>query len=506
MESLDGKALALLAREPSLLPNLIQFPWIATGAWYIEDRPLYNQFKKTGYPTNIYTINEREEGGHWEEFNNFPPSLTSFKSRTGRPYAIFQLSMASLLPSMLTSLDIGAIEWKCDTFPNWPPSLTTLKTIGTTSFSLRCFRYLPRCLKTLDLGNIYSKKKRPGASFDDLCTIGRECLQPDASQWSACKSSILSMLHMPLEGRLDYINAIESGRLFGLPLSLTSFNIEYTASNVEFRHFDILLPPHATEISIMIPIDFNSKLFHPLPPSPSLQLSLLLKDTTTGTSPDQSPQLSTLANSYLQSLSVGIFPRRSSLTFARALTSLPQSLQKLRIYVYVFNKEPKKMKSSHLKLLPPKLESFSYPGLLADPFASWVECLPLTLVELDVPKLVLTGKQIKFLPRSLLLLTATLSKVSPTRLLDFPRTLHTLDNRSESTDSSKYLSVEEWKTIISTYRPFWRIWESGIDKMSFKPDVASQSAKKSLPTLNKDAVAEINDIDPRVLRRFCLSQ
>ena len=131
----------------------------------------------------------------------------------------------------------------------------------------------------------------------------------------------------------------------------------------------------------------------------------------------------------------------------------------------------------------------------------------MTLVELDVPKLVLTGDQIKFLPRSLLLLSTTLSQVSRPDLLDFPRGLHTLvTNDSDSEYPTKYLSVQDWKVVISTYRPFWRIWESDIAKISLELDLASQSAKNLHSNTIKALATQINDIDPRVLRRFSLYQ
>ena len=243
MLSVNEYGLALLNQERDLLPNLKQFPIIDLDERGLNILELTESIRSLSWPPNMleaiyYAIDDSPS-----IYEDLPSAMTSFTVRTYDETPLLQSSAIHRLPRGLTSLSIPELEWADIDVSTWPTTLIDLTVHHGSTFGTDCFYLLPRNLQSFSIHEEYETEEGEEegdfeddderdfpegenhllhGDFDILCTVGRESLSID-THWISIKQLILkkvSSVHgMAAE---TYIEKVESGQLYGLPLTLTS--------------------------------------------------------------------------------------------------------------------------------------------------------------------------------------------------------------------------------------------------------------------------------------------
>ena len=249
MLSVDDKGLALLNQERDLLPNLKQFPIIDLDFINMEVGEYFSESLETlSWPPNMLELicYASDDDAVFEEL---PSAMTSLTVISHDETPILRPSVIHCLPRGLTYLSIVQLEWTNIDVSTWPSTLIDFAILDGTIFNADHFCLLPRNLKTFSIQ--YCERLEgaeaeidlnplPPHRFEALFSLGRESLSTD-THWTSIKRLIQtknSSVHgMTAE---TYISSIESGQLYGLPLTLTSLSLPE-----EFQPLQksLLLPP-----------------------------------------------------------------------------------------------------------------------------------------------------------------------------------------------------------------------------------------------------------------------
>ena len=472
--SLDG--MLLLNQERTLLPQLKSFPQFTS--W----RPIPPSFLThifDGTLTWLDTITEltcpMPDSAHFEQL---PRNLTSLcVSETGH---MLQSRSIAQLPRGLTTLLNASIEWSGIIDASiWPPTLATLA-VSPVRFDINCFRKLPRRLCALLATGLHQPFSPSPFDFNALCDYGRHSLAIDPL-WPSIKNEILTHQRatVPLEALESYVKSIESGRLLGLPLTLTSLQLPPLLVPTTAK---LLLPPRVTDVNHSQRFDTIGGYGHlwillleALPPTSCANFNIQLLHDIQPKSPATvlRPTSETLFASQLSSLKISAeFPLTENF-----FMSLPRTLAYLALnhqgHIH------RAVIPEHLQHLPPNLKRLEvYTPLLANLLAPWVHYLPRTLEHMATPSMAIVGHQIKELPPNLSYLYCSFFEVSLPQVLDLPPTLKKLSvQRSggyETTPLSHCLIDKAWKTLSDVFRPFWRVREAGIHGMMLELTIASK--------------------------------
>lgn len=475
--SVAEPALLLIFDNPQLLPDLKRFP--------VEDFDLV---------LSAPIKHVREPAVQWPEimltlktstydhriFGVLPSSMTSLTLRRVRGDVPLLPTTIPILPRGLTYLSVIVIEWKEIDVNSWPSTLTTLLVDNEKHFHLDCFHLLPRNLKSVSIGmrshesrfSLYpiGDDEESNLDFDALHAFGRASLASDP-EWPTMKHEILrsDARYAPLEALEAYIESIESGRLYGLPLTLTSIGLPHLLLD---KTSTLLFPPRVKSpryqqnrklVEGPSSAHYLSLLLAALPPNASSHFKITSYNSVQGI---LQPESDLLLNSKITSLTFDA-PAHENL-----FESLPRSLLGLHIPTYSFYAKYVRLGA---KAPNSPQASFNLP--------TWVRQLPRTLTTLYVPMMTITGQQIKDLPRQLTFISCSFFEVSLPQVLDLPRALSSLSVSKcgglETTLLRHCLTTQAWNTLISTYRPFWRIWEAGLTGMAIELSIAHSTASKT---------------------------
>lgn len=226
MQSVSASGLALLNEERDLLPNVQSFPVInITDSFYDLLIPIWLAHRTL--PPTMTELKADAQPNAPNFYDRLPPSLKSFNYHGDGAHLL--ASHIPLLPRGLTALTVPQIHWQSIDVSVWPPTLTELHIYSDQGFHIDCFRLLPRSLKTLRIRKSNEGESVKDVSFETLCALGRQSLIFD-DRWPSLKRSLLARdkssapYHLSLEEAQldDYIESLESGRLFGLPLTLSA--------------------------------------------------------------------------------------------------------------------------------------------------------------------------------------------------------------------------------------------------------------------------------------------
>ena len=443
--------------------------------------PMYNSGK---WPSSLLEMITCTPDG--SIFDVLPKGLTSFTSRKSSYRAEMpglQPTQIQGLPRGLTTLHVVCVDWHNIDVSTWPSTLTNLR-VQFETFNLNHCCLLPRSLKSFSAGGI--DKAGDGddkvdalnnLEFEALCARGRESLSSD-ERWPSIKLDILRYNSTVPRVTLNaYIESIESGRFFGLPLTLTSL----TWPDLPLKNnVKLLLPPRITEFihkqdgHCPKPLSTLRFLVDAFPPNSCARFEtskthLVIEDL------DASPTDCGLCNSSITSLTLFTAFSLSE----RLFESLPRHLPKLDLTNHRYAVKYYGISSASLNALPPNLKSFSFWGTFDDGISRWVHYLPRTLETLCTPSMIIAGCYISELPQKLTSLSCSCFEVSLPQVLDLPRTLSFVYvercGGHESTLLRHCLTLEAWNTLIRTYRPFWRIWEAGLQGATAKLSIASKT-------------------------------
>ena len=258
--SLSIEAMLTLAENPTMLPNLETFPvWESERAEAMEEfnNEILSNIRK--WPSNIKELVFMSET-HSTIFNpelKLPAQLEILDTWDQELTA----PQLELIPRSVTSLDVGMVDWTKVTLSMWPPCLKTLM-LRQFSNGSQYLHLLPRTLTKLTM-DIAGDAEVPVESYSSAS--GLEALNgADKELWNTIKSTLRDSGFNGGDASA-YISAVESGRLFGLPLTLTDLNI---SSRKEHPTLPLLLPPQLHKFTFSVPRWFDAlEYFHLLPPS-----------------------------------------------------------------------------------------------------------------------------------------------------------------------------------------------------------------------------------------------
>lgn len=433
----------LCFRDHSILPNLI----------YAGDFSIPEMDDGFNWPATIQHLNIASRA--WS-LGNLPSTLTHLD--LGPISEGLDRDGIALFPRSLKSLWIPttSIRWSTIAdFGCWPPSLSDMHVAVGGSFGAQRFHLLPRSLTSLTIGESgidlgdgeeYDDELHKSRDLNALKTLGLECLKHEMDEWLVEKSQLVN-------GGVEcekYISAVESGGLLGLPLGLTSLSIGEISYPIIRK---LILPPklHTFVTTVtQVRVD-DPKLLCGFSPKGSVNLRVIIKDSKNRQA--LVPSQAALFKAHVTELNV---------TFAAPglershFKCLPRTLHKL-----VFE-GPSYIHNEELADLPSGLQSLRLNTMIQNPL-SWASQLPtnLTFLHVGVP---LLGCDIAKLPPKLTRIEAPLYETTLAQVRQLPRSLHSIhplecDDEIHA-ERNNLMHQESWQTLCTTYRPFWRIWET----------------------------------------------
>lgn len=449
-------ALWLLASDERILPNLEFYPWTAEEGVYDALIQWFLEGKSWPDKTRRILISQESE---FAAFQNLPRDLV-FLSVGSSNGCDFSAESMDELPSKLTTLHLGRVEWSDIMSNTWPSSLTEFELGFDARFSVYDFIRLPRTLKKLSINKFCTKyffdmykEENDGSCDGDRCReLGLQALREpyDAALWRELKPTLSA----------EYVQAVEiDGALLGLPLGLTDFLIE-AAHRLDA--VEPLLPPlvrtFATDISTGIG---SQRFFSRLSPSlASLTFSHRRDNEEISSYTDLEAfkvdhKVSTFPKLTVTSLTLeGDFPPQLALYF-------PPTLRHLNLQSSRFTWE-----TPYIQALPRQLETLKLACDDCFPEGFWCAHLPASLKVLDLDGLALGGSQLELLPPHLTEISAPFYHVSLREVLKrMPRQLRRLrvlpmfEGKKLKATRKKILDSAAWTYLCESYIPFRRLYD-----------------------------------------------
>lgn len=467
---LETSAMILLAKKPSLLPRLTVFPWAEEIG---SECPLWDLYydEDMAWPANLTEISYSQKSAL--SFGiELPDSLTSLNvGNSCGKYDVFASGLSGL-PRGLVKISFCSAQWRKINPSDWPASLTELRVTFDDKFRVNDFCKLPRALKILHIsgGGGYATPYIYPFNLENLLQSGRELIRGlDSDHWSLIKQRITSSTSKS-SYKSSYIDAIESGALFGLPLSLTTFRL---GKIINCTAADLLMPPLLRSLVIESNATNGSFNFFDLLPSSLTSIKFLRPESKCSVEPldtyngliSAHPSMTPFYHLNLTSLSIELIIAESASTI---IELLPRSLRNLGLASI-----KSRLTSDDILKLPQKLESLVLKCRSLEPRNNWAHTLPLTLHTLDIDGGVLVGDEVVQLPPKLTSLDAPIYGVSLSHIMSMPRGLRRVKvtpmyaNLKESWSISE-LSVYNWRTLISIYKPFHRLYEAGERELLYE--------------------------------------
>lgn len=426
--TLSRCACLALYRNPSLFPNLVWLPALKEGEWPLDLPCPPNNVRSlqwcNNHNNNVHVLLGSSKLSLPSELEVLKIMVRYFSPGIPLPPLITSFRLASM-PKTLTELTLVlAIDWPNIALHHWPSNLRSLH-LDDPSFGPCWYFALPRTLTSLaavreDRHVPSPVQRRPTPATDLTLEQGRNAL--DLGQWTSLKARQLCHGNNRL-----YIKAVESGLLFGLPLTL---------STLVLAHYDIyiipelIIPPRVTKLELMNPALDNWTQF----------LELLPASLTSLTISDRIHSRPSFFD-YIYTLS-GRDPRTTALYNLSNLRSLRLSYSN----------------SSLIKYLPPHLKSLNLGRLYHD---YWFP--PTT--------------DFALLPRGLETLQGALVHVTLNGLLQAPRSLTSFKgyvavegqgSQEERAARPDLLTPLQLNKLLDAFQPFFTIFDVPREVLEFE--------------------------------------
>lgn len=449
--SLTLAAHLILFGEPSLFPNLVDFPTRD------EERVPQEMIEATlmdstlPWPTRMRSMTLANIDS---SLLTFPPNLTSITFVASFGFDLFGERLRTAFPRTLTSIHGANIDWKDIELLDWPPQLTSLMSYGGAHFGPHVFSKLPRSLKIANvtgrsLGSVSSTLR--DSMF--LKRQGLELLESlDANRWKLAKEKLINEVTPQTVARVNaYIEAVETGGLYGLPLGLIELKISGMAS---LETIDFLWPPQLGFANLSdSSVSLSENYFELLPPSITF-ISLL--DTA-------------------------------------SIAELPSNLQIFDLFI-----PDHKFTTKHFKSLPTSLIEFTLTCASITAKEGWTHLIPRTLTRLGVKGGAIAGAELAKLPPKLTRLECSTTDVQLLQVRKMPRSLRiALVSSIDKNPPKDKLSSASWRSLRETYVPFFRFWEASKNEVK---GVVKKVGSPWWTTTN--AAPPIRDIDPVIKARY----
>lgn len=480
--SLSTAVAVELAKKPKMAPNLEIFPRFLEDDDYYDENPLSNAilgYARRSWPDTIRKLTLSSVRAEKIFGRPLPKNLTYLNIVASE--SKFDLKydwLTSILPAGITRLDISTVDWSSINATNWPQSLTRLSINHDPNATPLVFHRLPRTLKHLIINpyRVDEETEWTEKLLSELNLKGRESIEGlDKDLWTQLKAKMRAH-QFPNGNASAYIEMVESGGLFGLPLSLVRF--EY-GSIADTAPWTLLLPPQLQELLVVPATTCRSTaFFERLPPSLSdLQFSMAMDDCDCRVwevFQTSDPTTSALyrANN-LASLSISFNVERSQDFADDFFKYLPRTLRHLS-----WSCPEKRANLENLKSLPPRLESLDLDYRRTRFEGSWIEVLPRTLTGLYAGEQVMKGCEIEKLPPNLAQLRIALFDVTLSQLRCIPKTLTLFElNGADPGPLARTqgtLTPNQLSRLIQAYYPLYRLLEVSLEDNAAEMNISTE--------------------------------
>lgn len=358
--------------------------------------------------------------------------------------------------------------------PQWT-NLITLKVLSNNMTAAH-FHVLPRQLKHLQFGG------KTAPNFHSALPHGVASINgPDSALWAKRKDELLNYgttrNGSDAKWVKSYIDRVENGHLYGLPLGLTSLLIENDTPGDWVTDNELVLPPSIRQFGGAVKFNEASGFFEILPPFID---NLVLRETKAHTfTPDAPIHYPSLAASYAR---FATLPFLRSVKFSylydqqasELMAILPRSVISL-----ILDIQGRKFDVSSLSTLPAQLQSLTLLGQTFPSQLAWLSLLPRGLTYFKTYML-MNSPDLVHLPPTLTELVGFVRNFTAKDVLSLPRSLSIIDlyaeKRYEPGDKPDkgILTSPGWRQLVDVHRPFWRVFsktgsEIETEIKSFKP-------------------------------------
>lgn len=446
---LTESALLELMREPEILPNLTSFPLAPRMSLSIDATMSLTSQPELIWPTSMQSLTISSVDSTF--FRILPKNLTSltFIDTCGAP-DITSERLINCFPITLTEIDGARINWSEITTSQWPPFLTFLG-LSNSPFDLSHFHKLPRSLQR------FRPPSKPLAmrtnDTSSLLVFGQDLLSTyDHYAWANAKAKLLQMSDKATSARVrEYIEAVERGELYGLPLGLTDISIQY--SSLSALNLQYLWPPAVKNVDLQDTAKTTTKsYFRLLPPSVT---SLTL----------QTPS---------------------------SICHLPRKLQKLILQVTTT-----KITAAQLESLPPTLIDLELRLSGISGQRPWTQLLPTTLTRLTLHGASVNGSELATLPASLTYLSCSVVDATLAQVRKMPHNLRKVSiSSSEKNPPMEKLNSAKWRRLAQAYEPFYKIFRADKNELQYVAltDLDGESSSRYFGRQEEDRCEGIKDV------------
>lgn len=401
----------------------------------------------------------------------------------------------TVFPHSLTTLKVRYFDWNSlPSNPIWPNSLTALETCDPAFAA--CLPKLPRTLKYLLLTCPSLTSPHPADLESHLLEQGLALIQSaDAAKWAVYKQSLQEFAvrngGIFLTSIDSYIDRVEKGGLYGLPIGLTSLKLLQDPS---WPSMHVIFPPDVRTLVIGSPrLAESLHFFDRLPPYLS-HLEIHAAHISTEhpfenwelfSNPLGSPYF--LNMKYLTSASI---TTNDSCPTGQLLGLLPRCLLKLTLQSTWHH-----FKAEELQTLPPNLRKFKLYAGSVNPSRAWLHALPRSLTKLTVPidSLEVHEQDLINCPPSLTSLVINIKVLTYPSLMNLPRSLRRFktaakrplgirtpplpilpitssflnyatpaEQQDPQFNAINLLKTSGWHHVKACYVPFWKIFTAPI--------------------------------------------
>lgn len=466
-----------LVANPERLPNLLDMPWPDTVpldantllVWKLKSLPEFwkHVHAEVSDPECLFKVLPRK-------------TLISLRLHSGSPrFNIGAHSFPTDNPfTSLVKLSVGRVDWSEMTAKSWPPLLTDLALTNDLCICATFFNRLSRNLKNLCINMPRDEMgfSRPESDvFDSNLSLanGIAALKSDADTWSTWKDTLSSNPNMFYGPDSDvskrYVEAIEKGMAYGLPLGLTRLHM---GRYLHVHEVNLVLPPHLTEVrleyvksvelwELFPPCVSELHLHAPLFPFHEYDLqrpptNWRIADFERYEPPEDNPffkltSITTLKLKYMNA--------------TRAVDDLrliPRSVVDLR-----FGAIDTPLVREDVFGLPSTLTRLNLTAGLTDSL-TWIADLPQTLICLEIPNIQVYAADLAKLPRNLESFTAVLVDAFIKDIPSLPpriRYAHIMPSPTERSyvvqdKVNPPLSVADWVRLGRAFVPLWRVFNA----------------------------------------------
>lgn len=468
--SIDEETLLKLAKRPSLLPNLAHFPWE-------QDEDANGELKEWifdeggKWPQSILSLRFAETGPGDIFGTKLPQALQSLSiTASYADYEIDHTYLQNNIPKSLTELQVDKIDFSQIDASMWPSGLIKLS-LNDGKFDLQWFHKLPRSLTTFSssVDEPYETREHddvPPFELDVALENGRTSLATlDHDLWQSIKTDLVKKSKNG-DDTAAYIKAIESGRLFGLPLTLTSLNLGMTLHR---ESYTLLMPPRLVTHELHTGKRFTSPQFFELLP-PSLR-TMQFADSYSEHSKKVWEAFSTkeLADSGIYRAS-NLHTLYLDVDFGSDLVGsifkyLPRTLKRLRVNT------KSRVTAEEVADLPPTLTTLFLALKKMKVPQAWAYALPKSLTDLT-SKICIAGNEFAVLPPNLRAIHIDAYDVTVDHLLSLPKHLSqvviNIMKTTATNDADGFIRDHQIAGLLNAFSPFWLIHDASPEVIQFE--------------------------------------